>query len=328
MSTVDGHDHPRIYLAPLRGVTKRAYRTLFQRHFGGVDLAVSPFILAWGRNLTERPLLGEIDPEREQAMPVVPQVIGGVPEHIVTICDTLASMGYGEVNLNLGCPYRMVTKKRRGAGLLALGDVVREMLDRVHERGRVRLSIKTRLGLDDPTQLESMAPMLNAYPLKEVTIHPRVATQMYEGELDLDAFDRCRAALAAPVAYNGDIRTRADYERLKTRFPSMTRWMIGRGLVADPFLARAIKGEDDAARDRLADVKRFVEDLRLAYGEELSGPTHVLDRMKELWTYLGDSFPGGVRFRKKVHRTHSMAKYVRMVEELFGEAQWLPGGGA
>jgi tRNA-dihydrouridine synthase len=309
-------DHPpRIILAPLRGVTKRPYRTLFHERFGGVDLAVAPFVLAWGKTLTRRSLLGDVDPEREQAMPVVPQVIGGVPEDIATICRTLASMGHEEVNLNLGCPYRMVTKKRRGAGLLVLPDVVKEMLQRVHDDGRVRISIKTRLGLDAPTQFEALIPMLNGFPITEITIHPRVATQMYEGALDLDEFDRCARALAAPVIYNGDIRTRADYARLKARFPSVTGWMIGRGLVADPFLASAIRGDDDPTRDRLAEIRSFADDLLEAYRAELSGPAHVMDRMKELWTYLGDSFPGGERFRKKVHRTHSLSRYRRMVEE-------------
>jgi tRNA-dihydrouridine synthase B len=314
----------RIYLAPLRGVTTRVYRTAFHRSFGGVDVALAPFALVpAGADVSARDL-ADVDPARGQAMSVIPQLIGSAPERLATACRMLAAQGHAEVNLNLGCPYPFVVRKRRGAGLLAMPDAIRAALDAIFAAVDVAISIKTRLGLDERGQLLALADLFNGYPLKEITIHPRTARQMYDGPLDLEMFERCADALAAPVVFNGGIRTLDEFRRTSDRLKGVSRWMIGRGLVADPCLAAAIKGLPVPADPRAA-IAAFVDDLAEAYARELSGDAHLLDRMKELWKYLRASFRDGERFGQKVGRTHSLSAYRAMAVEFLSRAEWLPG---
>jgi tRNA-dihydrouridine synthase len=158
--------------------------------------------------------------------------------------------------------------------------------------------------------------MLNAFPLREVAIHARTAKQMYEGKVLLEPFGAALAACRHPVVYNGDLRTRGDYLRLKARFPGVTRWMIGRGLAIDPFLIARLRcgeaGEREAAR-----LKGFLDDYVAANAEELYGPAAVLGRMKELWGYLHLSLRQGERVWGSVKICRTMDEYHRVVEGVF-----------
>ena len=131
----------------------------------------------------------------------------------------LADFGYGEVNWNLGCPYPMVTGKRRGAGLLPYPGAIKAFLDEACARSALPISVKLRLGLVDPREILAVMPALNAFPLRRVIIHPRIGAQMYEGDVDLDGFAEAAALCAHDVMYNGDIRNVADFESIRTRFP-------------------------------------------------------------------------------------------------------------
>jgi tRNA-dihydrouridine synthase len=136
----------------------------------------------------------------------------------------------------------MVADKRRGSGLLPYPQAVDGFLDRVCSRLGIGLSVKMRLGRFDPREGEALAPVLNAYPLKKVIVHPRLGVQMYSGTVDLDGFSVLSGALRHPVGYNGDIKTEADFRKLSARFPGVAEWMIGRGALCDPFLPARIKG--------------------------------------------------------------------------------------
>jgi tRNA-dihydrouridine synthase len=97
--------------------------------------------------------------------------------------------------------------------------------------------------------------------------------------------------------------------------------MLGRGAIADPFLAASIKGDAAAgalkAGEKLAIVKAFHDDLYSGYREILSGPAHLLDKMKEVWTYLAPSFPGKGQLLGQVARAKTAEAYGSAVKRLF-----------
>jgi tRNA-dihydrouridine synthase len=309
---------PDLCLAPLRGVTGYAFRTVFCRHFGGLSRAVAPFIPTVRGTRVKPALLAELLPERNQALPLIPQVIGKNPDDLVVMLGALRHLGYRRADLNAGCPWPMVARKGRGAGLLLQADTLRRMLDAGCAAMPDGFSIKVRLGLTTPDLLAQRMELLNAAPLAEVTIHARTARQMYEGRVDLQAFADCLARCRHPVVYNGDLRTAADGAFLAARFPQVRRWMLGRGLLADPFLAERLRG-DTAPRD-LARLRAFLDDLLAAACAESHGEKPVLGRVKELWGYLAPSLSRDGLLLRRIRLCHRLDEYRRTVDELFARA--------
>jgi tRNA-dihydrouridine synthase B len=146
---------------------------------------------------------------------------------------------------------------------------------------------------------------------------------MYEGAVDLDAFARCVELCRHPVVYNGDITNYAVYQSLAERFPTVQSWMIGRGALADPFLAARIKHMALPA-DPLQTVAAFHEELLACYQEMLSGPSPVLGRMKGLWFYLAGFFANGSKILKKIQKTKKLEAYREITREIFQHGIWQP----
>ena len=302
-------------LAPLRGVTGCAFRTVFCRHFAGLSRAMAPFVPTVRGERVKPAILAELRPERNCALPLIPQVIGKDPVDLAVMIGALRDLGYRRVDLNSGCPWPMVARKGRGAGLLTDADNLCRMLDAGCTAMPEGFSIKVRLGLKTPDLLVQRMEVLNAYPLCEVTIHPRTAQQMYEGHADLQAFAVCQRLCRHPVVYNGDIRTAADGLRLRGRHPEINRWMIGRGLIADPYLAERLRGPV-APRD-LSRLQAFLDDLLTVVCEESHGEKQVLGRFKELWGYLAPSLCRDGVLLKRIHFCHRLDEYRRTVDGVF-----------
>lgn len=306
-----------IILAPLRGVTGLSFRKAYCAHFSGLTRAVAPFIATVAGERVKPEVLRSIDPSvQPEGLPLIPQVIGKSPEQLRVMLREMQALGYHDVDLNAGCPWPFVAKKGRGSGLLKDETVLAEMLSAGCEvLGPGHFSLKVRLGLTDKQLLLDRLPVILQFPLRELCVHPRTARQMYDGEADADAFARVAervAGSAIPLVYNGDIRTPADFERLSARFPQITRWMIGRGVVANPFLAESIcEGRD--TRD-LVRFKAWHADLVAAYAEGSSGDHALLGHLKEQWSYLSTGFDNGSRLWDALKITRTRAEFERVLQ--------------
>lgn len=313
--------HPRtqpfLYLAPIRGITDCLFRNLFQRHFGGVNEAVAPFINPQPHSNFDPKQLRDLQPAENMAMPVVPQFLHTDVAGLLALAHQLHDLGYTHLNWNLGCPAPMVTRKRRGSGLLPYPDAIIDLLDQMIPKLPMQLSIKTRLGLNHPDELATLLPRLNDYPLHEIIIHARLGKQLYKGTTDSQSFGQCLGLTRHQVVYNGDITDTATFQGLQQQFPGVQRWMIGRGILADPFLARAIRGETFSVRQRAAMLSDFHRDLYLGYKESLAGPSHLLGRMKQIWAYLVTSLPRQQKVWKKIKKASTEEGYLAAVDEAF-----------
>ncbi len=304
---------PELILAPLRGVTGLRFRQAFQAHLSGLDRAVAPFIATVQGPRVKPEILRGVDPAAQPAgLPLVPQVIGKDPAQLRVMLRAMKALGYADVDLNAGCPWPFVAKKGRGAGLLRDERVLGEMLAAgCEELGPGRFSVKVRLGLDDATLLPRRLPLIQSFPLRELCVHPRTARQMYEGTVDLDAFARVADACALPLVYNGDIRTLGDFARLSARFPAVRRWMLGRGVVANPFLAESIHaGQDTRDLDRFRD---WHADLLARYAADAPGDHALLGHLKELWAYLAPTFRQGDRLWDALKLTRTRDEFERVL---------------
>lgn len=309
-----------IYLAPLQGITDRIYRNLFPVYFKGVDLAVAPFISTVKKIKQESKLLHELYPEINTGTPAIPQIMSSNPDDFVKLANALYEIGYGTVNWNIGCPFPMVVRKGRGAGMLCYPDRVESFLEKTMPALKPQLSIKLRLGLTYPDEVLQLIPVFNRFELEELIIHPRTGEQMYAGEVDLDMFGQCLSLLKHRVVYNGDIDSLEKYEMLSQRFSSVDRWMIGRGLIANPFLAEEIKFHTEKPyAEKIKIMQAFHDQLFAQYLKILSGPAHITNKMKEIWTYMGNFFENGEKIRKKINKTHHRDNYVDVVNKIFDE---------
>lgn len=309
---------PYLYLAPLRGITDVLFRNVFVRHFGGFDSAIAPFINPQQNPSKKTKMLADIFPEDNRRLAVIPQLLNNDATEFLDLAKRLEDLGYTSLNWNLGCPAPMVANKGRGSGLLPHPDDIIELLDEVLPRLNATLSIKMRLGFYEKREGFALLPRLNAYPLEEIIIHPRLGKQMYKGKTDPDGFAECLSLTSHRVVYNGDITTVEIYADLAERFPTVSRWMIGRGVLANPFLAEEVKGRVETdATTRLQRIRAFHDDLMEAYRRKLSGPGHLLGKMKQLWLYLFLSFPDKDKVLKKIKKSTTEQQLLEAVTQMF-----------
>ena len=254
-------------LAPLRGVTIRAFREIFAAPIvnAGFREAITPFI----------PAMSGVDPlkdpelklkERSSLFPlkVTPQFIGKDPVALRTCLERVKATGYDTADLNCGCPFPMVRNKGRGSGILRTPEVLDKMLAVGCEvMGAGCFSIKARLGVERKDELMSLMPIINRYPLRYLTVHGRVAKAMYEGEVDREAMMKIVEVAKMPVVLNGDIT-------LDERSTG-AELMIGRAFI------RSLGEREDIGYQ----LKRYIDYSR----GELFGDKPVLGRMKELIAY-------------------------------------------
>ena len=178
----------RYYFAPLEGLTDSVYRRLHHKYFGGVDRYYMPFLSPTiHRTLShkedrELPLANSVD------FVAIPQILTKVPEDFLWAAEICRDRGYEEVNLNIGCPSGTVVAKGKGAGMLADLSALDRFFEEVFPKSPLPISVKTRLGINDPGEFPALLEVFNRYPIKELTIHPRVRKQFYNGDVDLDQF--------------------------------------------------------------------------------------------------------------------------------------------
>jgi len=317
---------PQICLAPLRGITDAIFRSTYAEFFKGVDWAVTPFLSTVKGPRIKPSHLKDVLPEQNQNMAIVPQIISKSGDNFIPLANALFDLGYETVNWNLGCPFPMVAKKGRGSGMLLYPDAIQVFLDIVLTRIKNRLSIKMRLGRNRPDEIEGLIPMMNQYPIKEIIVHPRTGVQMYKGQPDLNAFDYVLNCTHHRLIYNGDIVSKRGFVTLQDRFPKIDTWMIGRGVVSDPFLPGLIKGHCIDEAKKTERFKKFHDALYTRYSEVLYGPSHLVNKMKGLWLYFANAFKEGHRIRKKINKTQTSDHYRTVVNNYFRESpQWQSG---
>ena len=229
-----------LYFAPMEGITDRVFRRLHQRFYGGVARYYIPFFSPTQHHRLTPRECRELAPV--PGLPAVPQVLTKNAQDFLWASQALADLGYAEINLNLGCPSGTVVPKGKGAGFLAWPDRLAAFLDEIFRASPLPISIKTRLGLRDPAEFAQILALYRRYPLRELIVHPRTASQMYQGALHLDAYRACLAQMTCPVCLNGELRSLAQLRDLETGPDAPAAAMLGRGLLANPALALQYRG--------------------------------------------------------------------------------------
>ncbi|MBR7090315.1 MAG: tRNA-dihydrouridine synthase family protein [Lachnospiraceae bacterium] len=308
-----------IYFAPMEGMTSPLLRRTHAACFGGCDKYYSPFISTNEAISMNNKELEDVDHEQNRGLNLVPQIISNSAYQSAQYIKLLSEeYGYEEVNINLGCPSGTVVSKGKGSGMLRDPDAMdaylgglSEELDKLSEEGVniPKVSIKTRIGFYEPGEHIRITQILKAHPAYQVTVHPRTRKQMYGGEVNLDAFahmyDELKSA-GAGIVYNGDIKRPEDCERIKERFPDLDAVMIGRGLLADPSLARRIKGGEKASAQEYCG---YMEQILDGYILKIGVEKFILAKMKDLCNFMKPFFSGNDKGFREMCKADSVETF-------------------
>lgn len=306
----------KIHFAPVQGQTDWTYRNLHEKHFGGVKAYYTPFIrVEKGDSFRSRDMK-DCDPELNSVQRLIPQVLGGDPGELDVCLEMLGERGYEAVDINMGCPFPMIARRGKGAGVLADPEQVKELMEVVKEYPEIHCSVKMRLGWENPEECLALLPVLNDTPLASIILHARVGTQEYKGEVNPDAFEAFYNECKHPLWYNGDVLTGEDIQRVTARFPRLEGVMIGRGLLANPALAiEYANGTEFSQEERFRKFKQFHAELLAAYAERLQGDHQLLMRMKTFWEYFMPSTDR--KILKKIHKSNKLSQYNEAIVRAF-----------
>lgn len=323
----------RLEMAPLEGLTTYIFRNAYAKHFGCMDKYYTPFLSLHKEKEFSHKEKQEVFLENNKGLWVVPQVLTNSAQDFLRAAKTLKEMCYEEVNINLGCPSGTVVPKGKGAGLLSDPKRLEQFLEECFESTPVKISVKTRLGMENEEEWEKLLDIYNQFPLEELIVHARVREDYYKKPVRREAFAKALQQSKCPVCYNGDVFTVEDYMLLTERFPKLEAVMLGRGLLRNPGLAgeickaeasgRAAKGTcgsicvRDEADKYYKKLRAFHEELYTGYQQILSGDRNVLFKMKEFWSYLLCGFPDMEKQLKKLHKLKNCAEYESWVRILF-----------
>lgn len=304
--------------SPLQGFTDFRFRNAFHKHFGGIDTFYSPYIKLNGKLVVKGSYERDILPENNDTLEVIPQIITNDAEEFLFVAKYVQQFGYKELNWNLGCPYPMVAKCGMGSGLIKNTDQIENILKRVHNETDIIVSMKMRMGYENPIEILDVFPILEQYPIKNIAIHARIGKQLYKGGVDLDSFQKCLDTSKQKIYYNGDITSVAKFKELQERFPSIDHWMIGRGLIADPFLPSMIKNNTtEYPKNRLEIFEAFHDEIYREYDAYLQGPTPIRMKMLGFWEYFSESFSNPQKTFKKIKKAGNSKNYEAAVKEIF-----------
>lgn len=306
----------QLALAPLQTYTDYHFRNAHLAVFSGVDKFYAPYLKLNNDGSIKSAPKVDILPKHNPVVTVIPQLMACNPEEFFIMADYIESLGYQELNWNMGCPYPMVTNRNLGAGILNKPDEIFRLLDGILPKSKLKLGIKMRMGLESTAEIIEILPRLNDYPLTEIIIHARYAKQLYSGSCDHNRFRECISLTKHPLTYNGDITTKEEFDELNQQFQTITSWMIGRGAMMNPGLFEEIKsGRFDSSevyRNKLTAFSLHLEESLLSCNPDRG---YALSKMKSYWEYLAEGLSDGKQLYRKLKKAKSVEDFNEFLKE-------------
>lgn len=300
----------RYYFAPMEGLTDSVYRRLHHQYFGGADRYYMPFLSPTMHRTLSAKESRELPLADSVPFAAVPQILTKNAEDFLWAAQVCQERGYEEVNLNIGCPSGTVVAKGKGAGMLRDCAALDAFLEQIFAHSALPISVKTRLGMEYPQEFPAILDVLNRYSIRELTIHPRVRKQFYQGDVDMEMFRYAAGNSKNPLCYNGNIESMADIQKIAAEFPQLEGVMIGRHLIADPGML--LPGGTTSAA-----LAQFHDGLLNEYLLLFGGSRNAMFRLKENWSYLLPRFQNSEKLGKRLRKTTDLAEYQSIVSEIF-----------
>jgi nifR3 family TIM-barrel protein len=266
-----------LILSPMDGLSDQPFRMLCREM--GSAMSYTEFINAIDV-LNGHPHLERKLAYQPEERPVVYQVFDDDPARLLQAALRLREHGPDILDINLGCSVRTVSGRGAGAGLLREPEKIASMFQMLTKALDIPVTAKMRLGWDDASRnYKLVARIIEENGGALVAVHGRTRSQGMQGQADWDAIAEVVQQVSIPVIGNGDVRTIADVERLKTH-TGCAAVMIGRGALDNPWIFRRLD------RDQVP-----VEEVRRL----------MLDHLQRMLAFWGPQL-GLVHFRKYLAR--------------------------
>jgi tRNA-dihydrouridine synthase len=298
----------------MEGLTGYIYRNAHHTYFNNMDKYFSPFIVTNQSVSFKSRELNDILPENNQGLVLVPQLLSNNANDFIHTSKKIKELGYNEINLNLGCPSGTVVSKNKGSGFLAKREELDAFLEEIFTESVTKISVKTRIGKDNPEEFYDLIDIFNKYPIEELIIHPRIQKDFYKNKPNLKVFKDALNLSKNPICYNGDIFNINDYREFTAEFLEVDKIMLGRGMLANPGLINLITKNVKLDKNVLKD---FHDKIYEDYKSLLFGDRNVLFKMKELWFYMISLFPDPGKYAKKIKKAERYCDYELAVSNLF-----------
>ncbi len=326
----------RLLLAPMEGLLDFVLRDVLTR-VGGADRCVSEFIRVTGTVLPDKVFLRTM-PELNNGsrtlagVPVRAQLLGSDPDSMAANAANLARLGPEGIDLNFGCPAKVVNRHGGGAALLQDPEQIARVVGAVRAAvpAAMPVSAKMRLGFNDTTLMTECAQAMQAGGACEIVVHARTKLDGYRPPAYWDMIPRIRESVTVPVVANGEIWTVEDALRCREQ-SGCGDLMLGRGIVADPGLALAIRAAVEGGRmpaehvaaqvfwsDLVPQVQRFwdmvCEDLE---------PCQRAGRLKQWLNLLRRRFPEAEQAYQEVRTQTDQREITLWVQALARRQEWV-----
>ncbi len=308
----------QFYFAPMEGVTGYIYRNAHAAFFHQSDKYFSPFIVANQYGNYKSKEIKDVLPENNKGIPLIPQLLTNNSKEFIQTAKKMKELGYQEINLNLGCPSGTVVAKGKGSGFLSKPEALDQFLEEIFAEQVMKISVKTRIGKDDPEEFFTLIEIFNKYPMEELIIHPRIQKDFYKNKPNLAIFEEAIKRSKNPLVYNGDLHSVKDYREFIEHYPMIDNVMLGRGLIMNPGLIDEIIDQVKLTKDKL---RAFHDTILTEYQSILSGDRNVLFKMKELWFYMVLMFVNSEKYAKKIRKAEKLKDYEEAVNRLFLEEE-------
>lgn len=321
--------HPgagKLLLAPMEGLADYVLRDVLTG-IGGYDGAVSEFVRVSGSLLPTR-TYERMCPEvangchTPAGTPMVIQLLGSDPDWLGANAAKASALSPHGLDLNFGCPAKTVNRHGGGAMLLAdpelLNRIVRAVRTAVPEE--IPVTAKMRLGISDTSRAIDCAQALSDGGAAALVVHARTKDDGYRPPAHWEWIARIADAVPVPVTANGEVWTVADWRRCRA-VSGCADVMIGRGAVADPYLAQRIKGQMDetpSSREWQALLPHLVAYWHKVHTRVLA--CHAPGRLKLILSYFRRTWPEAEALYAAIRPMRSPDEISQLLHGLLAEA--------
>ena len=302
-------------LAPMEGVVDHRMREILTA-IGGYHSCVSEFVRVTDSLLPAK-VFRRISPELNDAgstpagTPVTVQLLGGNPETMAANANKAIELGAPGIDINFGCPSRLVNRKAGGAILLKNPAHIHDVVKAVREvvATDIPLSAKLRLGYDNTDLAIDNALAVQAAGADFITVHARTRADGYKSPARWGWLARINESTHIPVVANGDINSVEDYLRCR-QISGCDDVMIGRGAIATPDLAKQIRSQqqDIAYKPMTWDE---IRPLLLQMGQSMEATVkdkHIGMRIKQWLVYLKRDYIEAQRCFENIRKISSFSE--------------------
>lgn len=299
-----------VMLAPMAGVTDAPFRAMV-RKFGG-ELLFSEMILADSLARAHKRTTGMAMPDETDA-PIAIQLEGRNPDTMAAAAR-IAERHAAFIDLNMGCPVNKIAKAGGGSGLMRDEELAEKIVRAVVDAVKVPVTVKFRLGWDEESKnFADFGKRMEQAGASAVILHARTREQQYGGKADWSAFGELKRAVSVPVVANGDIKTKADADFVKSEYGA-DAVMIGRQALGRPWVLAEVSGRAVVRPPMVETVLEHLELMQKYYGAKAI----FIARKHIAWYSVGMN--GGAAFRASVNQATDAESVKMLIKDFFGGA--------